>query len=311
MSPHVLLVSHSGEPLNTAAVAAALQRRGAAVTRLDTDRVPTTVALTVDAHGPPRLDGRPLEVDAAWFWRAWSPTLPDAMPEPARRAVAREQHTLIEGLVDALGPARLLDSPHAVAAASGKLRQLRLAEASGLHVAPTLHTCDPAAARAFFEAQDRDVIVKLHEQPVYGLQAHGGFPTRRLTEADLPALDALRYGPMIVQRRVEKAWELRIAWVDGRAFTGALEGAACGDDWRYSAGEATWTPWTLDATVHAAIARLMSRLGLRQGAVDLIVQPDGTHTFLEVNPVGEWGMLADRLGLPIPDALADALLDSP
>ena len=52
----------------------------------------------------------------------------------------------------------------------------------------------------------------------------------------------------------------------------------------------------------------MSELGLVFGAVDLIRTPSGEHVFLEVNPSGEWGMLERDLGLPISEAIAEALL---
>lgn len=310
MPARVLLVSHRGDPYTTGLVHAALTARGAHVLRLDTDQAPLHSAISVPDRGPPRIDGVALDADAAWIWRVWSPTLPDAMPAAHRASVTRETHALLDGLLASIEPWRVLDLPGSVSAA-GKLRQLRLAHAAGLHVVPTLHTSDPDAARAFFDAQDGDVVVKLHEQPAYGLQTGQGFATRRLRPEDRAQLDGLRYGPMILQRSIPKAWELRIAWVDGQAFTGALHGPACGDDWRYARGDNPWRPWTLDPDVHASIGRLMAKLGLRQGAVDLIVTPTGEHAFLEVNPTGEWGMLHRDLGLPIHEALADALLREP
>ena len=62
------------------------------------------------------------------------------------------------------------------------------------------------------------------------------------------------------------------------------------------------------ATSKRSSARSSRALGLVFGAVDLIRTPDGEHVFLEVNPAGEWGMLERDLGLPIADALAEALL---
>jgi len=40
----------------------------------------------------------------------------------------------------------------------------------------------------------------------------------------------------------------------------------------------------------------------------VIVTPEGEHVFLEVNPLGQWGMLERDLGLPISQAIAEALL---
>ena len=134
-----------------------------------------------------------------------------------------------------------------------------------------------------------------------------GLPTRLLQAADLDALDGLRQCPMMFQRYIDKAYELRIAWVDGQALVGALDGLECGVDWRYES-TASWQPYALPEPVHARLTTLMTRLELRQGAIDMIVTPDGDHVFLEVNPTGEWGMLQRELGLPIGEALADALL---
>jgi glutathione synthase/RimK-type ligase-like ATP-grasp enzyme len=52
----------------------------------------------------------------------------------------------------------------------------------------------------------------------------------------------------------------------------------------------------------------MCKLQLVYGAIDLIRTPAGEHVFLEVNPGGEWGMLERDLGLPISEAIADALI---
>jgi len=45
----------------------------------------------------------------------------------------------------------------------------------------------------------------------------------------------------------------------------------------------------------------------RISAIDLIETPQGEFVFLEVNPSGQWGWIADLAGLPIPEAVADML----
>ncbi len=52
----------------------------------------------------------------------------------------------------------------------------------------------------------------------------------------------------------------------------------------------------------------MNRLGLRFGALDFLVTPDGEWYFLEINPNGQWAWIEQETGLPISDAIADALL---
>ena len=50
----------------------------------------------------------------------------------------------------------------------------------------------------------------------------------------------------------------------------------------------------------------MTLLGLRFGAFDFLVCPDG-WVFLEVNPNGQWAWIETATGLPIASTIADAL----
>jgi hypothetical protein len=117
---------------------------------------------------------------------------------------------------------------------------------------------------------------------------------------------------MVFQELIPKARELRVAWVAGEAFAGALDasGTSRGQtDWRRAAPEeCRWQRGELPAEVSNGLRLLMSELGLAFGAIDLICTPAGEHVFLEVNPAGEWGMLERDLGLPIAEAIAGTLL---
>jgi glutathione synthase/RimK-type ligase-like ATP-grasp enzyme len=309
--PCVLLLSHSEEPFCTERVAGALIARGARALRIDTDRFPGELDLRAEL-GPECghclwLGAERLVVDAVWLWRLWPARQDERLAAAHREAARRESMTTLRGLLDLLTGAAWIDALDVNRAADSKTRQLRLAHEVGLAIPPTLITADAAAVRRFFAAHEGRVIAKLQHSLGYSMAGGGGLPTRLLRSEDLDALAGLRHCPMVFQRYVEKALELRIAWVDGRALVGALDGARCGVDWRYES-TAKWQPHTLPAVVHRRLAALMARLGLRQGAIDLIVTPGGEYVFLEVNPTGEWGMLEQELGLPISEALAEALL---
>ena len=118
---------------------------------------------------------------------------------------------------------------------------------------------------------------------------------------------------MVFQELIPKACELRVAYVAGEAFAGALDatGTSRGQtDWRRATPEdCSWQKYLLPAGVARSLQILMSELGLVFGAIDLICTPSGEHVFLEVNPSGEWGMLERDLGLPISEAIASALLE--
>lgn len=309
----MLLLSHSQEPFCTDRVAGALlmKRGGARVLRIDTDDFPGTLRLRAELgpDGESRLflGDEALVVDAVWLWRLWPPRLDAGLAAAHREAALRESMTALRGLLDLLAGAPWIDPLDVNRAADNKTRQLRLAREVGLAIPPTLITADPAAVVRFFAAHDGMVVAKLQTSLGYSMAGGGGLPTRLLQRDDLDALEGLRHCPMVFQRYVPKAMELRVAWVDGRALVGGLDGARCGVDWRYES-TASWEPHALPAAIHQRLAALMTRLGLRQGAIDLIVTPAGEYVFLEVNPNGEWGMLERDLGLPIGAALAEALL---
>lgn len=309
---HVLLLSHSQEPYCTERVAGALSARGVSALRIDTDEFPSVLALSGELGSTGtrlRLEDDLLEVAAVWLWRLWPPRLSDELEPAHRDAARRESMTALSGLLDLLASVPWIDPIDANRCAENKTRQLRLAHALGLTIPETLITADPRAAQRFFHAHAGRVIAKLQTSLGHSMAGGGGLPTRMLRVEDLDALDSLRHCPMVFQRYVDKAHELRIAWVDGRAFVGALDGRQCGVDWRYES-TASWEPHELPPAVHDRLARLMTRLGLRQGAIDMIVDLHGDYVFLEVNPHGEWGMLERDLGLPIGEAIASALIQS-
>jgi glutathione synthase/RimK-type ligase-like ATP-grasp enzyme len=308
---NILLLSHGQEPFCTEKVAGALSARGFAPLRLDTDAFPVTLSVSgelgPDAKPRVLLGERELDVAAVWLWRLWSPNLDPRLEASHREAAARETMTTLRGLLDLLAHVPWIDAIDLNRCAENKTRQLRLAHELGLTIPPTSITADPVVARRFFHAHGGRVIAKLQAPLAQSMAGGGGLPTRLLQAADLDALDGLRQCPMMFQRYIDKAYELRIAWVDGRALVGALDGRKCGIDWRYES-TASWEPHVLPSAVHDRLARLMARLGLRQGAIDMIVDPSGEYVFLEVNPHGEWGMLERDLGLGISDAIASALI---
>lgn len=55
------------------------------------------------------------------------------------------------------------------------------------------------------------------------------------------------------------------------------------------------------------VRKLMAEMGLLYGALDFVVQPDGTWTFLEINAGGQFGFIEDETDAPLTAQLADLL----
>lgn len=318
--PTVLLLTHSGDFFVIDRVIDALRRRGARPVRFDTDRFPRHLGATfLDLGGGSRrlldLDGEEVDagdVDAVWTRSLWPPDLGEEL-DPEHLAACRSQiREAAQGFFFGLGGARWINDLHAMERASNKIHQLDVARRAGLAIPRTLITNEPERVRGFHDRLEGRVVTKLLAGLTFGMHRSAGtFHTSDVGEEDLDELESLRYSPMIFQEKVDKDCELRVMYIAGRAFAGAIRAAGTrgATDWRQAEVDETgWESAEIPPEVVANMRRFMAELGIRQGAFDFIRTPAGEHVFLEVNPVGEWGMLERDLDLPISEAVADALL---
>jgi hypothetical protein len=305
-----LLVTHTADHFTVDRVAAGVARRGRTPIRLNTNEFPGQLRLTTraDRRGvSARLGALDTEaVHAVWLRRVAPSPRPPGLGELEAAQCVRESAAALEAWFAAMPDARWLDPLPRVRRAENKLVQLREAIAAGLRVPRTVIGNDPDEVRALWDACGGEMITKMLTPIAQAMTVAPAVYTARLTAEDLDDLDGLSLAPMVFQARVDKQRELRVVYVGGRCFTGAR--AAGGDDWRApGSGAGPWRAEALPDDIAARLDAMMRALGLRFGAADALVSRDGEYHFLEVNPVGEWGMLERDLELPIADAIAEEL----
>ena len=317
----VLLLTHSGDYFTVDRVAEALSRLGVHPFRLDTDRFPMEVKLVAEISNSGlnyRLEygDRSIgteQVRAVWMRRIWQPYLSQDLAPQFQAACARESSAALHGFLNNLQEACWIDRLQRIEEAENKLWQLRVARKIGLRIPRTLVTNNPQEVREFFFSVKGKMIAKLLTPLSTSMEGSSFFLyTSAVTEEDLLEAEALRYSPMIFQEQIPKLRELRVVFVKGNLFVGALDAS------RYSANTMDWrranladSPWErgkLPDKVADLLRALMRELGLIFGAIDLIETPDGEYVFLEVNPTGEWGMLERDLHYSISGAIAEALV---
>lgn len=307
------IVSHAGD-LHTQAVAGHLDRRGAGHRLLDTSRVPTAAALTSrqrpdgtwtgtwsDADGDLDL----ADVHAVWWRRPQPFVLHDEVTRPHDRGFAHgECAAMVAGLWSCMD-AEWVNDPDRDEAASRKMWQLQLAARAGLRVPRTCMTNDPDEARAFVAAEPGDVVYKS-----FSATPRTWRETRRVRAQDVETIDAVRFAPVIFQELVPGGRDVRATVVDGRVFAAEIRAgeSAYELDFRIDTTHAPITEHRLPPQVEERLVGLVRRLGLRYGAADFRVGPDGEHVFLEVNPAGQWLFVELATGQPIAAALADLLV---
>lgn len=317
MTGSVILILAQATDLTADAVVDALRARDADVARVDTADFPLSLQLAAmpnraSSSGSMWTQGRELPLDAV---RAVYRRHPAQFTFPADLSVAEHRLATLEsvagiGGVLAAQSWRWIDRPSAVADASYKPLQLRRAVECGMNVPESLVTNSGPHAREFAKQLGGDIIYKSLSTGV--ITEEGGLRivyTTRLRPDDLEDR-TISTCCHLFQRWVPKAFDVRMTVVGTNVFAVAVHttSAEAHTDWRSRYDDLTYEICEVPDDVHDAAIRYLRSFNLTYGAFDFSVTPDQQWWFLECNPSGQWGWIADETGLPIADALAEELM---
>lgn len=316
MSPRIVLVIAQAQDATANLVVDALRAGGAEVAWMDTADFPGALRL---AATPDRIDspgwlwvrgrGIDLELVGSVYRRSAAQfTFPEGMSAPERRFATLES---VYGLGGALcaQPWRWIDHPSAVADAAYKPRQLRVAAQCGLIVPRSLVTNVGSRVREFAAEVGGALVYKSLSTGVVAEQDQVSIIyTSRLTTSELDD------GPIalcchLFQQWVPKAFDVRLTAVGNRCFAVAVHANSpeARTDWRSRYDDLRYEVCETPRDVRRSVRAYLREFGLTLGAFDFSVTPDGRWWFLECNPAGQWGWLAEETGLPIAEAIAEEL----
>jgi hypothetical protein len=313
----ILVISHPHDD-HASAVLDELRRQGASAFLFDLSNFPrhACLSLAYSAQVPAAFilrpeSGRPVDLTscrAVWWRRPQRFEIDPAIADPDKRAFAyNECHEAISGLWEALD-AFWINPPRLDDAAAKKSLQLRAASEVGLVIPQTLITNDPEDARAFIASIGAARTI----YKAFSATERDWRETRLLHPNELPLLDHVRLAPVIFQEYVPAEVDLRVTIVGSHQFPAAIRAREGGYpfDYRIDMGTARIEPTILPVDVQRALGRLMERLGLVYGAVDMRRTPDGQHVFLEINPAGQWLFVEEQTEQPITRTLAELLMEA-
>ncbi|MBC7907124.1 MAG: hypothetical protein H7Y60_10305 [Rhodospirillaceae bacterium] len=313
----MILVLTNERDLTSDYVVLELQRRGLPFVRLNSERLPEGTVAFDPALG---ADGWLIEladvlvdfrsVRAAYFRRPGSPETPaGVIREDAARYCRAEWGAALSSALNALG-ARWLNAPLTIMAAEDKPRQLALAVSLGFRVPPTI--ISNSLASVADRLADGPIVAKtLREALLEGEDRERVIFTSRIPDLSELSEQAVSAAPAIFQHQVEKRSDLRVTVVGDRAYAAEIlsqDMAETQVDWRRgSHPELVHRMHDLPEPLAKRCVTLVKSLGLRFGAVDLVLDRSGDYWFLEVNPNGQWAWIENRTGLPLTEAIVDEL----
>ena len=324
----MILILATADDDHAAAVEPELRRRGASVVWLDLAELPAQGELSV-AYEPGEPAPRPRAArqrhrdrSAHGHRRVVAASPPSGSArQPADRAQLRD-YVRRETADTWIGVAELLDclwlpgSRWHEQRASHKPLQLQMAAELGFEIPPTLITNSRDDFLEFHRRHNGAIVSKTVHHRLLPVDASQGYSAYVLTEVvanrDVSHADAVRYCPVTVQPYVDKRVELRVTVVGDRVFPVALDSQWLNHtrhDWRRGDHHhGRYEIHDLPSSHAEMCVELVRRLGLRFGAIDLILTPDGRYVFLEINPNGAWLWMERTTGLPIGAAICDVLM---
>jgi hypothetical protein len=167
----------------------------------------------------------------------------------------------------------------------------------GLDVPDTLVTADVQELRRFI-AQHGSVVTKAaSDAPMLFLDKQTCTSYTSLMSLDVVDGETLWRGgfPSLFQERLCKEYEVRSFYLTGTFYSMAIFSQQHLDtevDFRkyVYTDPSRCVPYKLPPEIEESLTKLMERLGLQTGSIDLVRTKDGRLVFLEVNPVGQFGM---------------------
>ena len=176
-----------------------------------------------------------------------------------------------------------------------KLLQLNIAKKCGLLIPETLITEYGRDARKFLK--NKNVITKSIQVPfslvdkknVYDLM------TFNLNPSDLKGKKIFFLSK--IQEKIEKEFELRIFYLNGTFYPMAIfsqNNPKTKLDFRNydRVNPNRNVPFKLPRLIQNKLRLFMKEINLKSGSIDMIVAKNGAYNFLEVNPVGQYGMVS-------------------
>ena len=193
-----------------------------------------------------------------------------------------------------------------------KLKVLEVANQCELNIPETIITSTKKELKIFFDSSQNAIISKSLGEGK-NLEFEGEiFPffTQKIESIDTVED---KFSPSFFQKYIDKEYELRIFYIDGEFYSMVIfsqNNPKTVNDFRNYDMENPnrYEPYELPKTIEHKLNKMMNKLGLNTGSIDMIKSISGEYYFLEVNPSGQFGMTALPCNYPLFEATADYLI---
>lgn len=261
----------------------------------------------------------PLGYETIWLRHVTPPQSVSEKLAPADKPMAlSEAKRCVDGTLAVMAlDAVWINPPETRRLSNIKAYQLELAKRVGLVVPDTIISNDPDEIRAFAREHKGDIIYKSFA-PATWRDSEKGTLWRLFTSALPPEVlkqdVAMTSCPGIYQARLAKSADIRIVFF-GDTFYGARICSQATEEGKLDfrsdiRQQAPLEAFPISSTIYDQCNEFRKRLGLLHGSFDFVERPDGTLVFLEINEMGQFLWLEEKVpSLPLLDAFVSFSLE--
>jgi ATP-GRASP peptide maturase of grasp-with-spasm system len=228
-------------------------------------------------------------------------------------ALRWENSTLKEYFLNSLKVDQWLTNPEQ--ASLNKLEVLQEALKCQIDVPSTLITNKKKDLKKFLFKHKKIITKALGE--AIGLStknANYSFFTYQLTQEILDEIPS-EFPVTLFQEMIEKEFEIRSFYLNGIFYSMAIFSQNDNQtevDFRNYIEEKPNrnVPYILPDLIQEKLASLMKKFNLNTGSIDIIKSKQGKYIFLEINPIGQFGMVSRPCNYPIEKEIAKFLINN-
>ena len=179
-----------------------------------------------------------------------------------------------------------------------KLRVLRIARSIGINVPKSWVLTKKVDVEKIMSGVSAGLITKPIEEGFYYFSEDYAYNvlTSRIDNRFIESLPKT-FPPSLFQEEIKKEFEIRSFYLDGEFFSMAIFSQ---DDKQTEVDYRNYNryhpnrvnSYNLPIKIQRQLKNLFEKIGLNCGSVDLIKTVDGDFVFLEINPVGQFGMVS-------------------
>lgn len=196
-----------------------------------------------------------------------------------------------------------------------KMYYLLKAAEAGLTIPDTIICTHKQTLKAFKVKHDKIITKSINEGFMFSTSENSYFASTEIVDDAKLQQAPDSFFPTLIQEYIDKQVELRSFYLHGEIYTMAIfsqQNEQTKVDFRHYDYQKPnrLVPFKLPVTVEEKIRRFMKAINLNSGSLDIILDKENNYSFLEVNPVGQFGMVSKPCNYHLEKKIAETLYNS-